>query len=181
MVISRKLKSLSRKTTTESSVYSNTGFSAPAVASTLLPTSEDLFQAFQAVSRSWLHLPCQPLGPPVEGPSVMSLERCSYLAGTIRGLVNLRAHNSLGGLLLERKEGSLPQIQTSDEAFQELFQTFCGHLLSSFWNREGIHAIPSQTCTPQSWPKGKTQAVVALLLSQCPVEIRFWVEKGTGL
>jgi hypothetical protein len=143
-----------------------------------LPKGEDLYQVFDAVSRSWLRLPCQSLGLPVDGPSVMSLERCAYLAGPVQSLLVLRAHSSLGGILLERCQTSNRYLQSSDEAFRELFQVYCGHLLTSFWKMEGGQTIPSHPCTPQSWPKGKPQSAVALLLNETPIEIRFWVESG---
>ncbi len=178
MVVSRKLKPVTGKPM--AGTPPNDGFPNEPNKQTPMPTGEDLFQSFKSVTRTWLGLSCQSLGQPVEGPSVMSLERCAYLAGSIRGLVDLRAHSRLGGVLLEKSAGWKKSLQTSDEAFRELLQVFCGHILSSFWKIEGVQGIPSHPSTPQSWPKGKPQASVALLLDQCPVEIRFWVETGTG-
>jgi hypothetical protein len=178
MVVSRKLKTVLRKSMTDSNApYSSDNLDNSSVP-IRLPKGEDLYQAFEVVSRSWLRLPCQSLGLPVDGPSVMSLERCAYLAGPVRSLLVLRAHSSLGGILLERCQSSNRYLQSSDEAFRELFQVYCGHFLTSFWKMEGGQAIPSQPGTPQSWPKVKPQAAVALLLNETPIEIRFWVESG---
>ena len=174
MVVSKKMKPGIRKTMAHANFPE--GFSESTQASTPMPAGMDLFESFKAVTRAWLSLSCESLGEPVEGPSIMNLERCAYLAGPIRGLVNLRADSRFGGILLEKSVGWNRALQTSDEAFRELLQVFCGHLLSSFWKMDGIQAIPSQPCTPPTWPKGKPQAAVALLLDQCPVEIRFWVE-----
>jgi hypothetical protein len=157
---------------------SNGGFPDENKDPTRMPKGDDLFQSFKSITRAWLNLSCQSLGQPVEGPSVMPLERCAYLAGSIQGLVNLRAHSRLGGVLLENSETWNRALQTSDEAFRELLQVFCGHLLSNFWKMDGNQTIPSHVSTPKSWPKEKPQAAVAILLDQCPVEIRFWVEKG---
>ncbi len=179
MVVSKTPKLIARKTMPDTS--NDTGFPQETNGDRSMPTGEDLFQVFKSVAQNWLQLPCHSLGRPVEGPSVMSLERSVYLAGPIRGLVALRAHSRLGGVLLEKTEVLNHSLQTSDEAFRELVQLFCGHLLSSFWKIEGVSAIPSQPSKPQSWPKGKPQAAVALLLDQCPIEIRFWVETGKAL
>lgn len=160
--------------------HENAGFPGEIKGQTPMPKGKDLFQSFKAVAHAWLGQSCQSLGQPVEGPSVMPFERCAYLAGSIRGLVDIRADSCLGGVLLEKCGGWDRTIQTSDEAFREFFRIFCGHLLSSFWKMDGTQAVPSRSSTPQSWPKGKPQASVALLLDQCPVEIRFWVETGTA-
>jgi hypothetical protein len=178
MAVSRKLKTVLRKTMTDSNAPFPADGPNDSSNSVRLPKGEDLYQAFEAVSRSWLRLPCQSLGQPVDGPSVMSLERCAYLAGPVRSLLVLRAHSSLGGILLERCQASNRYLQSSDEAFRELFQVYCGHLLTSFWKTEAGQAIPSQPGTPQSWPKVKPHAAAALLVNQSPVEIRFWVESG---
>jgi hypothetical protein len=136
----------------------------------------ELFNLFQKALSEYADLACEHIGAPVEGPSVMSLERSVRLDGTIRGLLVLRAHRKLGGMLLEKTSVGNGHADSREAVFDYLVRLFSEQLVRSFWSLRDFAPLDTQISSPQVWPAREPSAGCALLVEKYPVEIRFWLE-----
>ncbi|HET9870226.1 MAG TPA: hypothetical protein VFR02_07015 [bacterium] len=134
------------------------------------------FGAFRSALSDYADLACEPIGAPVEGPAVMSLERSIRLSGPIRGLIVVRAHRRLGGLLLERAAGGNGHSDSREAAFDYLVRLFAEKWVRSRWALGDFDPLTTDISSPQVWPLGPPRDSAALLVEHCPVEIRIWWE-----
>jgi len=136
----------------------------------------DLFRIFQKVLSETADLACESIGEPVEGPSVMSLERSVKLEGPIRALVVLRAHRKLGSLLLEKSNNGNGYSDSREAAFDYLVRFYCERLVRDYGSLRDFAPLTTQISSPQSWATRVPLAGCALLVEMYPVEIRIWIE-----
>ncbi len=141
-----------------------------------IPSGIDLFKAFDLVLGKWAKLSCEHIGAPVEGPSIMTLERSVYLSGPVKGLMVVRAHRKVGGLLTERLSSEAVQPLSEEDAFTDLVNLYCGHFLATHWDPKSFKPFHSTPCNPFSWPKQNPKSACAMLVEKYPMEIRLWVE-----
>lgn len=139
-------------------------------------SGSDLFRAFQQALLEYADLACESIGDPVEGPSVMSLERGLRLAGPVQGFLVLRANRKLGDILLEKR----PDSDSREAVFDYLARFFAETWIRSRWNLRDFEPIATELCDPKVWPVGAPRAARALLVEHYPVEIRLWIEGGGG-
>ncbi|MGH7739835.1 MAG: hypothetical protein ACREL1_06775 [bacterium] len=139
-------------------------------------SGSDLFDVFQQALLEYVDLACESIGEPVEGPSVMSLERGLRLTGPIRGFLVLRANRKLGDVLLEKR----PDSDSREAVFDYLARLFVEKWVRAKWNLRDFDPIVTELCNPGVWPAGAPQAARALLVEHYPVEIRLWMEIRGG-
>jgi hypothetical protein len=136
----------------------------------------DLFRIFQKVLSETADLACESIGEPVEGPSVMSLERSVKLEGPIHALVVLRAHRKLGGMLLEKSGNGNGHSDSREAAFDYLVRFYCERLVQAYGSLRDFAPLTTQISGPQLWAARAPSAGCALLVEMYPVEIRIWFE-----
>ncbi len=139
-------------------------------------TGRDLFGIFQKVLSETADLACESIGEPVEGPSVMSLERSVKLEGPIRALVVLRAHRKLGGMLLEKSSNGNGHSDSREASFDYLVRLYCERLVQAYGSLRDFAPLTTRISGPQLWAAREPLAGCALLVEMYPVEIRFWME-----
>jgi hypothetical protein len=137
-------------------------------------TGQILFKIFQKTLSETADLACEYIGEPVEGPSAMSLERSVRLAGPLQGLLVLRAHRKLGGMLLEKSNRGNGHTDSQEAAFDYLVRFFCERLVQAYWSLRDFAPLGTQMSSPQVWPIHAPFAGSAILVEKYPVEIRFW-------
>ena len=142
-------------------------------------TGDELFQVFQDIVEKWAFLPCANIGPLVDGPAHLPLERMVSFSGSVEGLLVVRAPQRFGQCLWESISGS---ANTTDslphgDAFTEFVNLFFGHLSSSLRRLAPGQLDPylPQTSYPGLWPQRRPQASLAVLVEDMPVEIRLWL------
>jgi hypothetical protein len=149
-------------------------------------TGQVLFKIFQKTLSETADLACEYIGEPVEGPSVMSLERSVRFAGPLQGLLVLRAHRNLGGMLLEKSNRGNGHTDSREAAFDYLARLFCERLIQTYGSLRDFEPLGTQMSNPQVWPIHAPFAGSAILVEKYPVEIRFWFgnepqQKGEGI
>lgn len=143
-----------------------------------IPASLETFGVFQSVLKNGVRLSADYIGLPVEGPSVMSLERSVYLSGSFKGVFVIRAHRKFAPLLLEKSAAQAVVPSSGEEAFDQLVERFCAETVKAFWAPEPFRPFLIQPCNPRFWPKRMPDSACALLVERYPMEIRFWMERG---
>jgi hypothetical protein len=143
-----------------------------------VPNSLELFGIFQSIFEKGAGLSADYLGLPVEGPSVMSLERSVYLSGSFQGLFVVRAHRKLADLLLEKTAAPKAASVSEEVVFNQWVERFCLEALKAFWKPGDFKPFSIHPCNPRLWPRRMPIAACAFLVEHYPVEIRFWMETG---
>lgn len=151
---------------------------------TKTPQSQELFEVFRTVLEKWAFLPSEDIGPTVEGPAHLPLERMVGFSGPLEGFLVVRAPERFGKYLWENvsgEENSTSSIPHGD-AFTEFVNLYFGHLLTGLTElRQGtFDPYLPQPSTPSLWPLGKPKSTVALLVEDMPVEIRLWIGSKAG-
>ena len=145
---------------------------------TYVPSSRETFTVFQAVLQNWARLSADYIGFPVEGPSVMSLERSVHLSGTFQGFFVVRAHRKFAKLLLEKTAVHAVVPSSGEEAFDQLAEKFSAEMVKSYWNPWDFKPFLINPCNPRFWPGRAPASACALLVERYPIEIRLWIETG---
>lgn len=142
-------------------------------------TDMELFQVFQGVVEKWAFLPCVEIGPLVEGPAHLPLERMVCFSGVVEGFLVVRAPHRFGQCLWENIAGAEGTGETlaHNDAFNEFVNLFFGHLSPSL-RRPGqglLNPYLPQASYPGLWPQRRPQASLAALVEDMPVEVRLWL------
>ena len=142
-------------------------------------TGGELFQVFQEVVEKWAFLPCAEIGPLVDGPAHLPLERMVSFSGSVEGLLVVRAPHRFGQCLWENISGaeSTGETLAHGDAFNEFVNLFFGHLSASLRRLAPGQLDPylPQPSSPALWPQRRPQASLAALVEDMPVEVRLWL------
>jgi hypothetical protein len=143
-----------------------------------VPNSLELFGVFQSILEKGAGLSADYLGLPVEGPSVMSLERSVYLSGSFQGLWVVRAHRKLVDLVIEKTAVRKAAPVSEEAVFDQWVERFCLEALKTFWKPSDFKPFSINHSNPRLWPQRTPISACAFLVEHYPVEIRFWMETG---
>ncbi len=140
---------------------------------------QELLDVFRGVLEKWAFLSCSDMGPVVEGPAPLPLERAVRFSGPLNGSLVVRAPEAFGLYLWENASGGTEAAQAGvrTDAFNEFVNLFCGHLLTSLRRsvQGAFNPYLPQISSPEQWPPHQPQFSMALLVEDMPVEVRLWI------
>ena len=137
---------------------------------------DTLFRVMEKVVESWVYLSVRSMGDPVDGIAPLPLERMVEWKGLEGAVVVIRTSEDFGdflaGEILEGEAGI-----SGEDAFNELVNIYCGHLLAELRKFHGRFSGPflPRTSKPADWPGRAPDAACALLVEDTPLEIRLWL------
>lgn len=144
-----------------------------------VPKTRELFECFSKVMGSFAYLSCQPAGVPGIVLQALPLEMTVGLkAPGHTGTLVVRTTEKLPPYVLEAASGEVEEDSNPEDAFKEMVNLFCGHLLTDCFQPRGIEFgffLP-RISTPTDWPLRPADSACALLVENHPVEIRLWVD-----
>ncbi len=139
--------------------------------------SETLFRVMERVGKNWSNFVVRSLGDPVDGIAPLPLERLVQWNSPERVTVVIRTASDFGDFFAQVVlEGESNGI-SGDDAFNELVNIYCGHLITALRNLYGPFPGPflPESSIPAKWPPREPDAACALLVEDTPLEIRLWL------
>ncbi len=145
------------------------------------PGEPRMFEIFRRLLGKWAGLSCENIGPTVEWPANLPLERMVFFSGPVEGCLVLRAPERLGEVLLEKMalNSDFQRDGFMGDVLGEFTSLYFSHLAAAFWDRPEqsmVIYLPRAT-DPSSWPNVKPEVAFTVLAGEIPVEIRFWAFK----
>jgi hypothetical protein len=108
----------------------------------------------------------------------MPVEVAVRWKGTVGGTLVIRCYHEFLEWLMNSRDYKPLYLCSEKEIFNEMCTLYCVHLIKHMWLSEIFEmglVLPGPS-SPTSWPLREPDSTCSLLVEQCPVEIRFWMD-----
>lgn len=147
-----------------------------------LPMAFELTELLDKLLGDWAFLSIMPAGAPVAGPAELPLEFTAQIVGRVSCVLVLRSSHAFGAELAYASTGDPGAREQGADAFQELCNMLCSHVLTNFLGGDqgGFAPFLPQRSRPEQWPSDQADVASVVLVEDHPVEVRLWAAESLG-
>jgi hypothetical protein len=147
-----------------------------------LPRSFELAELMDQLVGHWAFLGVDSVAQPVEGPAPLPMEYRALIRGRLGCILVLRSTRAFAEEIAYASTGDPGARAQGDDAFKELCNMLCSHLLTLFLGGETGSFAPflPEPSEPGQWPERASDVSAVVMMGGQPVEIRLWEQQGAG-
>ncbi len=139
-----------------------------------IPSSDDLYDFFNAVIYRWLKLPSKKVASVDTDIQVLPNEEGFLFSEPSKGILVLRTSKEFGeGLARLAKNKEVPH-----DLFLQMIVVFWHQFVGKYWQLDSRTLPPLlfKKSVPRHWPDRKPDSHLTVFILEQPVELRLWVD-----
>ena len=147
-----------------------------------LPRSFELAELMDQLLGNWAFLSVDSVGAPVVGPAALPMEYSAVISGRLGCVLVLRSTHAFAEEIAYASTGDPSARDQGADAFRELCNMLCSHLLTLFLGGETGTFTPflPEPSHPGQWPDRASDVSAVVMMGGQPVEIRLWEIQEAG-